>query len=65
MSPKNLYRLTCFLSLVNIAFIGYLSWEYEFGSGHGLHPGFFFVTLFSTFFFLRFPLLGQGGPESE
>jgi hypothetical protein len=66
MNPlKTLYRLACFLGLADLIFVGYLCWEYEFGSGHGLHPGFFLLMLFLVFVGLRIPMRGQGGPELE
>lgn len=64
-SIRTLYRLTILLALVDLSFVGYLCWEYEFGSFVGLHPGFFLLALFLSFLILRVPMRGQGGPESE
>lgn len=65
ISTRTLYRLCCLLGLANLTFVGYLCWEYEFGSGFGLHPGFFLLMLLLVFILLRVPMRGQGGPELE
>ena len=49
------YRLAMLVGLLDCAGTGYLAWTYEFGSGYGLHPAFFFATLFVVVVALRIP----------
>jgi len=50
-----LYRLAVLVGLMDCFATGFLAWSYEYGSGYGLHPAFFFATVFFVFVLLRLP----------